>query len=70
MSLPISLDTLTACSVGDITPVEGVTPQEKHRLEEQAMDIFLNEMLGGPGSTDARERFRSLWNVSGWRGSC
>jgi hypothetical protein len=28
------------------------------------MDAFLNEMLGGPGNRDARERFRSLWDVS------
>ena len=29
------------------------------------MDAFLNEMLGGPGNKDARERFRSLWDVRG-----
>lgn len=51
-------------SVGDITPVEGVPSHVKHRLEEQAMDTFLNEMLGGKGNKDARERFRSLWDVS------
>jgi hypothetical protein len=51
-------------SVGDITPVEGVPVHVKHELEQQAMDSFLNEMLGGPGNVDARERFRSLWNVS------
>lgn len=54
---------LTA-SVGDITPVEGVPPHVKHQLEQEAMDAFLNEMLGGEGNKDARERFRSLWDVS------
>lgn len=51
-------------SVGDITPVEGVPVHVKHRLEEEAMDAFLNEMLGGEGNKDAKERFRSLWDVS------
>lgn len=50
-------------SVGDITPVEGVPAHVKHQLEQEAMDAFLNEMLGGPGNKDARERFRSLWDV-------
>jgi len=50
-------------SVGDITPVEGVPSHVKHQLEEAAMDSFLNEMLGGPGNKEARERFRSLWDV-------
>jgi putative hydrolase of HD superfamily len=52
------------CSVGDITPVEGVSPDAKHELEERAMDNFLHEMLGGPGNKEARERFRALWDVS------
>ena len=43
--------------------MEGVPPHIKHELEEQAMDSFLNEMLSGAGNTDARERFRSLWDV-------
>jgi putative hydrolase of HD superfamily len=51
------------CSVGDITPVEGVPASEKHRLEAEAMDAFLDEMLGSEGNKDARERFRSLWDV-------
>ncbi|WWC59039.1 uncharacterized protein I303_101585 [Kwoniella dejecticola CBS 10117] len=53
---------LAEAHVGDITPVEGVPPHVKHQLEEQAMDSFLNEMLGGRGNRDARERFRSLWD--------
>ncbi|CAD6583936.1 MAG: hypothetical protein TREMPRED_003696 [Tremellales sp. Tagirdzhanova-0007] len=53
---------LAEAHVGDITPVEGVPPHIKHELEEQAMDSFLNEMLSGAGNTDARERFRSLWD--------
>lgn len=50
-------------SVGDITPVEGVPSHVKHQLEEAAMDSFLNEMLGGESNKEARERFRSLWDV-------
>lgn len=48
-------------SVGDITPVENVPKHVKLELEEKAMDSFLNEMLGGEGNRQARERFRSLW---------
>lgn len=35
------------------------------------MDNFLEEMLGGPGNKEARERFRSLWDVrfASFRGS-
>ena len=50
--------------MGDITPVEGVPAHVKHQLEEEAMDAFLNEMLGGDGNKEAKERFRSLWDVS------
>lgn len=53
-----------SASVGDITPVEGVPAHVKHQLEQEAMDAFLNEMLGGERNKDARERFRSLWDVS------
>ncbi|ORY21463.1 HD domain-domain-containing protein [Naematelia encephala] len=53
---------LAEAHVGDITPVEGVPPHVKHQLEEQAMESFLDEMLGGEGMRDAQERFRSLWN--------
>ncbi|WVF70210.1 hypothetical protein IAT40_004999 [Kwoniella sp. CBS 6097] len=53
---------LAEAHVGDITPVEGVPAHVKHQLEEQAMDSFLNEMLGGEGNKDARQRFRSLWD--------
>lgn len=59
-----------ANSVGDITPVEGVPPSVKHQLEEEAMDMFLTEMLGGEGNAVARDRFRALWNVSGTEGPC
>ncbi|WOO77543.1 HD domain-containing protein [Vanrija pseudolonga] len=52
---------LAEAYVGDITPIEGVPAHVKHELEEQAMDSFLNEMLGGEGNQQARERFRSLW---------
>ncbi|KAK1926617.1 hypothetical protein DB88DRAFT_482483 [Papiliotrema laurentii] len=53
---------LAEAYVGDITPVEGVPSHVKHELEEKAMDSFLNEMLGGEGNKQARERFRSLWD--------
>ncbi|WVN88865.1 uncharacterized protein L203_104079 [Cryptococcus depauperatus CBS 7841] len=53
---------LAEAHVGDITPVEGVPAHVKHQLEEQAMDAFLNEMLGSDGNKDARERFKSLWD--------
>jgi hypothetical protein len=36
----------------------------KHKLEQEAMHAFLNEMLGGEGCRDARERISSLWEVS------
>ncbi|GFZ49012.1 hypothetical protein JCM24511_06761 [Saitozyma sp. JCM 24511] len=52
---------LAEAHVGDITPVEGVPAHVKHQLEEQAMDSFLNEMLGGDNNRQARERFRALW---------
>lgn len=57
------LPTKLIISVGDITPVEGVPAHVKHELEQEAMDAFLNEMLGGDGNKDARDRFRSLWDV-------
>ncbi|KAI5454451.1 hypothetical protein NCC49_004503 [Naganishia albida] len=52
---------LAEAHVGDITPVEGVSPEMKHKLEQEAMHAFLNEMLGGEGCRDARERISSLW---------
>jgi 5'-deoxynucleotidase YfbR-like HD superfamily hydrolase len=48
-------------SVGDFTPLENVPGHVKAELEAKAMDSFLNEMLGGGGNAQARERFRSLW---------
>ncbi|KAL7412513.1 HD domain-containing protein [Mrakia frigida] len=50
---------LAEAHVGDITPVDGVSKKEKHRLEEVAMTSFLEEMLGGG---EAAERIRELWN--------
>lgn len=49
--------------MGDITPVEGVSPEMKHKLEQEAMQAFLGEMLGGDGCREARERISSLWEV-------
>lgn len=48
-------------SVGDITPVEGVSAEVKHQLEQEAMRSFLDEMLGSEGCREARERIWSLW---------
>lgn len=52
---------LAEAYVGDITPFEGISAEVKHELEEKAMDSFLNEMLGGEGNSQARERFKSLY---------
>jgi putative hydrolase of HD superfamily len=78
---------LAEAHVGDITPVEGVSPNLKHQvsispsiavsscslilrsthdcpqLEEEAMQSFMHEMLGGEGNREARERIWSLWEV-------
>ncbi|KAJ9095659.1 hypothetical protein QFC21_005531 [Naganishia friedmannii] len=53
---------LAEAHVGDITPVEGVSPEMKHKLEQEAMNSFLSEMLGGDGCREARERILSLWD--------
>ncbi|GHJ84856.1 hypothetical protein NliqN6_1258 [Naganishia liquefaciens] len=53
---------LAEAHVGDITPVEGVSPEMKHKLEQEAMHSFLHEMLGGEGCREARERISSLWD--------
>lgn len=52
---------LAEAHVGDITPVEGVTPEMKHQLEEEAMHSFMHEMLSGEGNREVRERIWSLW---------
>lgn len=46
--------------VGDITPVDGVSKHDKHRMEGEAMDSFLEQMLGGG---EAADRIRLLWDV-------
>jgi 5'-deoxynucleotidase YfbR-like HD superfamily hydrolase len=51
---------LAEAHVGDITPVDGVSKADKHRMEGEAMDSFLGEMLG-PG--EAADRIRTLWDV-------
>jgi putative hydrolase of HD superfamily len=33
------------------------------QLEEEAMQSFMHEMLGGEGNREARERIWSLWDV-------
>ncbi|KAH0548216.1 hypothetical protein KQX54_000174, partial [Cotesia glomerata] len=40
---------LAECIVGDITPHCGVSPEEKHRLEDDAM-IKICQLLGNQGS--------------------
>jgi len=37
------------------------------QLEEEAMQSFMKEMLGGEGNREARERIWSLWEVSSLR---
>lgn len=54
---------LATRSVGDITPVEGVSREIKQQLEHEAMQAFLSEMLGGEGCREARERIWGLWEV-------
>lgn len=63
LSIQPTLTPPLADSVGDITPVEGVSPEMKHNLEQEAMHSFLHEMLGGEGCREARERISSLWDV-------
>lgn len=52
---------LAEAYVGDITPYEGITAEQKRDLEEKALKTFLDEMLGGPSNAQARERFKGLW---------
>jgi putative hydrolase of HD superfamily len=51
--------------VGDITPVDGVSKEEKSRRETLSMDFLLGTMLGGtaagvPG-TGAAQQLREIW---------
>ncbi|KAG8989860.1 hypothetical protein FRB90_002045 [Tulasnella sp. 427] len=50
---------LAEAQVGDIAPSDGVSKQEKRRLEAAAMDNMINDMLGGGV---AAQRIKSLWD--------
>ncbi|KAF8624033.1 hypothetical protein AX17_007239 [Amanita inopinata Kibby_2008] len=49
---------LAEAQVGDITPREGISKAEKRRLEEEAMNNFVHEMLH---SSPAAQRIYGLW---------
>ncbi|CAI5715909.1 unnamed protein product [Peronospora effusa] len=44
--------------VGDITPYDGVTEEDKHRMEKEAMDEICNTLGDTPSATE----IRALWN--------
>ncbi|KAG9017952.1 hypothetical protein FRB90_000078 [Tulasnella sp. 427] len=50
---------LAEAQVGDIAPSDGVSKQEKRRLEAAAMDNIINDMLGGGV---AAHRIKALWD--------
>ncbi|KAG2122612.1 HD domain-containing protein [Suillus cothurnatus] len=50
---------LAEAQVGDITPREGISKQEKQRLESEAMHNFVYDMLHG---SPAALRIEALWN--------
>ncbi|KAG1817087.1 uncharacterized protein BJ212DRAFT_1446699 [Suillus subaureus] len=52
---------LAEAQVGDITPREGISKQEKQRLEAEAMHNFVHDMLHG---SLAALRIEALWNAS------
>ncbi|EGG12679.1 uncharacterized protein MELLADRAFT_32510 [Melampsora larici-populina 98AG31] len=50
---------LAEAEVGDITPLDGISREEKHRREEQAMKRFTHELL--PAGSVAGKRIWDLW---------
>ena len=46
--------------MGDIAPQEGIPKAEKHRLEAEAMQNFVQDMLHG---SPAAQRIHDLWQV-------
>ncbi|KIO25838.1 hypothetical protein M407DRAFT_236390 [Tulasnella calospora MUT 4182] len=50
---------LAEAQVGDIAPSDGISKQDKRRLEAAAMDNIINDMLGGG---TAAQRIRALWD--------
>ncbi|KAJ2925762.1 hypothetical protein H1R20_g11336, partial [Candolleomyces eurysporus] len=49
---------LAEAQVGDITPHENFTKEEKHRLEQEAMNNFVHTMLH---NSPAAQRIEALW---------
>ncbi|KAI6014078.1 HD domain-containing protein [Pisolithus microcarpus] len=49
---------LAEAQVGDITPSEGISKEEKRRLESEAMHNFVHDMLHG---SEAALRIEALW---------
>ncbi|KAL4078931.1 HD domain-containing protein [Scleroderma yunnanense] len=49
---------LAEAQVGDITPREGISKEEKRRLESEAMHNFMHDMLHG---SEAALRIEALW---------
>jgi len=49
---------IAEAQVGDISPREGIPKVEKHRLESEAMDNFVHDMLH---DSPAAQRIKSLW---------
>ncbi|KAG9047718.1 hypothetical protein FS837_001682 [Tulasnella sp. UAMH 9824] len=50
---------LAEAQVGDIAPSDGISKQEKRRLEAAAMNNIINDMLGGGV---AAQRIKALWD--------
>ncbi|KIK62975.1 hypothetical protein GYMLUDRAFT_41277 [Collybiopsis luxurians FD-317 M1] len=49
---------LSEALVGDIAPSHGISKEEKHQLEAEAMRIFIHEMLH---NSPAAQRIEALW---------
>jgi putative hydrolases of HD superfamily len=47
--------------VGDITPVDGISKQEKSRREQDTMDYFCTDLLGNVDGGEAGRYVRQLW---------
>ena len=54
---------MAECIVGDITPVDGVSKEEKSRRETEAMEYLTKHLLGAVvnGGKDAGSAFREVW---------
>jgi len=47
--------------VGDITPVDGVSKEEKRRREQETMEYLCRELLGSVGGGEQGEEIRKAW---------